>query len=253
MTKDKNSEINNLDQTPKILIVDDTPADAAALCEVLEGSGYQIIITEDGETALQQAERFSPDLILLDILLPGIDGFETCRRLKKDKRTQDIPIIFSTALDDPSDIAQGFDVGGVDYVTKPLRYQEVLARINNQLTIRKLQKEVLTQNKRLQEKNTRQRWAQEALKESRERYRLLAEHATDIISRQTPEGVYLYVSPACKTILGYEIEEMVGQSVYDFVHPQEVAEVKDAADSVQERPDVLAQIYRTRRKDGSYV
>jgi PAS domain S-box-containing protein len=241
------------DQTAKILIVDDIPANAEALSDILGVSGYQIVVAEDGESTLHQAEQVQPDLILLDVILPGMDGFETCRRLKTNEKTQDISVIFVTALDNPADIALGFEVGGVDYITRPLRYKEVLARINTHLTICNLQKELLTQNKQLQEKNIRQMWAQEALKESRERYRLLAEHSTDIISRLTAEGVYLYVSPACKTMLGYEIEEMVGRSLYDFVHPQDVATMKEAGGSALERPDVMVQTYRTRRKDDSYT
>lgn len=253
MKENENRVSTRPDQTAKILIVKDDPINLEALCDVLDNAGYQIMGVEDGESALHQAEQFHPDLILLDVILPGMDGFETCRCLKTNEKTRDIPVIFVTSLDDPEDIAQGFEVGAVDYVTKPLRYQEVLARINTHLTIRNLQKELQTQNKQLQEKVTRQMWAQEALKESRERYRLLAEHSTDIISRLTAEGIYLYVSPACKTMLGYEIEEMVGRSLYDFVHPQDVAAIKEAGGSVLDRPDVMVQVYRTRRKDGSYV
>ena len=192
------------DQTAKILIVEDFPGNVEILCDVLGDSGCQIVAAEDGESALHLAEQVHPDLILLDVMLPGIDGFETCRRLKTNEKTQDIPVIFVTSLTDPADITRGFEVGAVDYIARPLRYKELLARINTHLTVRNLQKELLTQNKLLQEKNMRQMWAQEALKESRARYRLLAEHSIDIISRLTAEGVYLYVSPACKTMLGYE-------------------------------------------------
>jgi len=253
MTKNESRESTGPDQAAKILIVDDTPANAEALCEVLQHSGYQVVIAEDGEGGLYQAEHFQPDLILLDVMLPGMDGFETCRRLKMNEKTQDISVIFATALDEPADITQGFEVGGVDYITKPLRYKEALARINTHLTVRKLQKELFAQNKKLREKNIRQERVQEALLESRERYKLLAENSTDIISRQTPEGIYLYISLACKTMLGYEIEEMVGQSVYDFVHPQDVASMKESDGTSGEASHVMVQIYRARRKDGSYV
>jgi PAS domain S-box-containing protein len=253
MIKNGNRKSTGPDQTTKILIVDDSPVDSEMLCDILGHSGYQIVTAEDGESALQQAEHFHPDLILLDVMLPGMDGFEICRRLKANNYTQNIPVIFCTSLDDATDVVRGFEVGAVDYIAKPMRYEEVLARVNTHLTIRKLQKELLSQNKRLQEKNTRQMWAQEALRESRERYRLLAEHSTDMISRLTAEGVYLYVSPACKTMLDYDIEELVGQSIYDFVHPQDVAALKEAERLPLERPEVMVQIYRTRRKDNSYV
>lgn len=253
MKENENGVSTRPEQTAKIQVVDDFPTNTETLCDILGDSGYQIVVAKDGESALDQAEQLQPDLILLDVMLPGMDGFETCRRLKTNEKTQDIPVIFITSLTGPADITKGFEVGAVDYITRPLRYKEVLARINTHLTIRQLQKELLTQNKQLQEKNSRQMWAQEALKESRERYRLLAEHSTDMISRLTAEGDYLYVSPACKTMLGYEIEEMIGRSLYDFVHPQDVATMKEAGGSALERPDVMVQSYRSRCKDDSYL
>jgi PAS domain S-box-containing protein len=250
---DKKQETSESDQVAKILIVDDTPSDLEALCDVLRHTGYQVMVTEDGESALQQAEQFSPDLILLDVILPGLDGFETCCRLKANKATQDIPVIFLTVLDDTANIVKGFEVGAVDYVTKPLRYKEVLIRLNTHLTIHNLQKELQVQNEYLQEENARRRRVQEALKESRQRYRLLAENSTDMISRQTPAGIYQYVSPACRNLLGYEIEEMVGHSAFEFVHPQDVKTIKEADEAQSKRPSISVTIYRARRKDNSYV
>ena len=253
MIKNEKRATNNPDQIAKILIVDDTPTVLEILYDYLHSSGYQVLLAENGETALEQAQQHCPNLIILDVMLPEMDGFEICRRLKANKETQDIPIIFCTALDDTADIVSGFAVGAVDYITKPLRYQEVLARVNTHLTISKLQKELLTQNNRLQERDTQRQRVQEALRESRERYRLLAEHSTDIISRQTLEGIYQYVSPACKTMLGYEIEEMVGRPIYDFVHPQDMATLKEAEQSPLERPEVMVQMYRMCCKDSCYV
>jgi PAS domain S-box-containing protein len=250
---DKKQETSESDQVAKILVVDDTPFDLEALCDILDHTGYQVMVAEDGESALQQAEQFSPDLILLDVMLPGLDGFETCGRLKANKATQDIPVIFSTVLDDTANIVKGFEVGAVDYITKPLRYKEVLIRVNTHLTIYKLQKELQVQNEYLQKENVRRRRIQEALRESRERYRLLAENSTDMISRQTPTGIFQYVSPACRNLLGYEIEEMVGHSVFEFVHPQDVKTIKEVDEAQSERPSISVTIYRARRKDNSYI
>jgi DNA-binding response OmpR family regulator len=124
----------------KILVVDDNPANLKLLVEYLTRAGFKALIANDGEGAIQQIHRFPPDLILLDVLMPGIDGFETCQRLKSDRATQEIPIIFMTALTDTAEKVKGFDAGAVDYVTKPFQQEELLARINTHLTLRNLQK-----------------------------------------------------------------------------------------------------------------
>ncbi len=246
-------QINLANQTAKILVVDDTPTEAETLSNILRSAGYQVTVAENGENALNQAGRIQPDLILLDVMLPGLDGFETCRRLKENKATQAIPVIFSTAFDDPAGTVKGFAAGAVDYISKPIHYKELLARVKTHLTIHLLQKELKMQNEQLQSVNVRRQRVHETLKESRERYRLLAENATDIISRQTPDGVYLYVSPACKTMLGYEIEDLVGHCIYEFVHPQDLESIKETDNPTAAPPAVAVKIYRTRRHDNSYV
>ncbi|MBD2541925.1 response regulator, partial [Coleofasciculus sp. FACHB-SPT36] len=107
-----------------ILIVDDTPTNLGMLFDFLAHSGFQVLVAEDGESAIESAEYASPDLILLDVLMPGIDGFETCRRLKANQVTQDIPVIFMTALSETVDKVKGLNLGAVDYITKPLQHEE---------------------------------------------------------------------------------------------------------------------------------
>jgi len=116
-----------------ILIVDDTPANLAFLSDALDQVGYKVLVAANGYNAIDQLQYITPDLILLDILMPGLDGFETCRRLKTSHATRDIPVVFMTALDGTEDIVRGFDLGAVDYVTKPVDPQEVLARIATRL------------------------------------------------------------------------------------------------------------------------
>ncbi|MBI3546759.1 MAG: response regulator transcription factor [Gammaproteobacteria bacterium] len=116
-----------------ILIVDDTPANLAFLSDALDQVGYKVLVAMDGYSAINQLKLIMPDLILLDVLMPGIDGFETCRRLKNNDDTRTIPIIFMTALDGTADIVKGFDVGAIDYVTKPICNEEVLARVATRL------------------------------------------------------------------------------------------------------------------------
>ncbi|MCA1659248.1 MAG: response regulator, partial [Verrucomicrobiaceae bacterium] len=130
-----------------ILIVDDVPANLGVLLDFLHTAGYQVLVAESGKGALSQLDYAQPDIILLDVTMPGIDGFETCRRLKKDDRWRDTPVLFLTALNETTDKVRGFEVGAVDFITKPLHPEEVLARVRAHLQIRALQQD-------LEEKNT---------------------------------------------------------------------------------------------------
>ncbi len=121
-----------------ILIVDDTPANLSVLVDTLSETGYQLMVAEDGEDALAQTTHTRPDLILLDVMMPGLDGFETCARLKASPATQDIPVIFMTALNETAEKVRAFNAGAVDYITKPIQHEEALARISTHLTIRRL-------------------------------------------------------------------------------------------------------------------
>ncbi|OQW93800.1 MAG: hybrid sensor histidine kinase/response regulator [Beggiatoa sp. IS2] len=132
-----------------LLIVDDIPENVSVLFNFLIANGFKVLVAEDGENALEKAIYARPHLILLDVIMPGIDGFETCYRLKSDARTREIPVVFMTALADTLDKVRGFELGAVDYVTKPFHQEEVLARINTHLMIRNLQRELQTQNEEL--------------------------------------------------------------------------------------------------------
>ncbi|MCB0209901.1 MAG: hybrid sensor histidine kinase/response regulator [Anaerolineae bacterium] len=131
---------------PTILIVDDNPTNLKVLFNYLKQTGFRTLIAKSGLAAIQQVERLPPDLILLDVMMPGIDGFETCRRLKGNALTKDIPIIFITALGDTANKVKGFEAGGVDYITKPFQQEEVLARINTHLTIQIQKRELYELN-----------------------------------------------------------------------------------------------------------
>lgn len=133
-----------------ILIVDDTPINLGVIVDYLESYGFGIRIARSGENALKRVHYDQPDIILLDVLMPGVDGFETCRRLKADASTKDIPVIFMTSLTSPEDKVKGFEVGAVDYVTKPLHQEEVLARITTHLRMRDLTLSLQEKNKQLE-------------------------------------------------------------------------------------------------------
>lgn len=128
-----------------ILIVDDTPANLGVLVETLGAAGYRLMVAEDGEEALTQTVHTQPDLILLDVMMPGLDGFETCRLLKQRPETRDVPVLFMTALAETADKVKGFAVGAVDYLTKPIEHAEALARVRTHLTLRRLRRELAMQ------------------------------------------------------------------------------------------------------------
>ncbi len=132
-----------------ILVVDDKPANIKLLFDALQGTGYRTLAALDGESAVRQAELAAPDLILMDVMMPGIDGFEACRQLKVLPATRHIPVIFMTALAETSAKVKGFKAGGVDYLTKPLQHDEVLARIDGHMSRHRLWADVATYSKML--------------------------------------------------------------------------------------------------------
>jgi signal transduction histidine kinase len=144
---------DNSSSPDTILVVDDMPDNAKVLLEFFKLKGFKVLIAEDGKEALQMTEQVHPDLILLDVMMPGMDGFEVCQRLKSNENTREIPILFITALVDTVDKLKGFDLGAADYITKPFQYKEVLARVNAHLSLRKLQRQLQTQNQQLQKRN----------------------------------------------------------------------------------------------------
>ena len=127
----------NIDESI-ILVVDDNPANLNVLFDIFGDMKYDVLFASDGESCLRLVETESPDLILLDVMMPGIDGFETCRRLKAKERTKDIPVMFMAALSETVDKVRGLEAGAVDYITKPIQPEEVLARVKTHLTLRKM-------------------------------------------------------------------------------------------------------------------
>ena len=140
---------------PKVLLVDDVPENLEILLHILQPRGYAILVAEDGPSALKVAAHALPDLILLDIMMPGMDGLEVCRRLAADPATSDIPIIFLSALHDMEWKMKGFEAGGVDYVSKPYWECEVLARVGTHVRLRAAQKELAQANEALSQANRR--------------------------------------------------------------------------------------------------
>jgi signal transduction histidine kinase len=149
-----------------ILIVDDIPANLSVMVDHLETNGFRVLVAQNGEEALQRSEFAKPDLILLDVTMPGMDGFEVCRRLKLNPATQPIPVIFMTALTDTASTVAGFEAGAVDYITKPFKIAEVLARVNTHLAAQAMQRQLVRRNAELSELNAKLSKAQAQLVQS---------------------------------------------------------------------------------------
>lgn len=145
------SEIHQ--KKPDIMVVDDTPANLQLLTEMLKERGYRVRPVPSGKLAIQAVQKEMPDLILLDIHMPEMDGYEVCEHLKADATLKDIPVIFISALDETLDKVMAFALGGVDYITKPFQFEEVAARVQTHLKLRRLQIELEMQNRQLQENN----------------------------------------------------------------------------------------------------
>jgi two-component system, NtrC family, sensor kinase len=144
-------ESHNL--TATILVIDDTPTNLEVLYGALSSAGYEILVEMDGESGIEQATSNPPDLILLDVMMPGIDGFETCRRLKSHPVTHEIPVIFMTALAETESKVKGLNAGAVDYVTKPFQHEEILARVRIHLQLRRMTQTLAEQNGMLKDFN----------------------------------------------------------------------------------------------------
>ncbi|MEG4303469.1 EAL domain-containing protein [Microcoleus sp. D3_18a_C4] len=146
-----------------ILIVDDNPNNLKLLFDFLKESGFKVLVAKDGESAIEKLQEVSPNIILLDVMMPGMDGFETCHRLKASVATKDIPVIFMTALTDRVDKVKGLSMGAVDYITKPFQQEEVLARVQLHLRLRNLTKTLEEQNVLLKEEIEARKEAEAAL------------------------------------------------------------------------------------------
>lgn len=199
------------DEKGVILIVDDNPDTLDLLFFVLSDSDFTVLTANNGKNALQTVEEAHPDLILLDVMMPGIDGFEICRRLKADESSQDIPVIFMTSLSDTDDKVKGFNVGAVDYITKPIQEEVLKARITTHLTIRKLNRSLIEQNKRLQEEIRERQQKEQELRLSNQAIAASSDGIV-IADARKPDMPITYVNPAFERLTGYEAQEVVGRN-----------------------------------------
>lgn len=170
-------------QAATILIVDDTAANLIVMVDYLGSHGFSLVVAQDAEEAIDRARFAQPDLILLDVMMPGMNGFETCRRPKQNDETRQIPVIFMTAMSDPTDKISGFNAGGVDYITKPFQLEEVLARVNTHLALQAMQRQLAVQNLRLREEVSVRERAERALQRARDGLEVRVEQRTAELAR----------------------------------------------------------------------
>lgn len=256
---------------PTILVVDDIPDNLHLLTRELTHHGYETRGVLTGEMALTVAHSAAIDLILLDIMLPDMDGYSVCQRLKADPTTQDIPVIFISALDDAFDKVRAFEVGGVDYVAKPFKIIEVIARINTQLSLRHAQQrlqqfnqtlehlvdqrtqELAQANQALQAEIKIRQQAEQDLRHSEARYRLIANHMGDLVCLHSYQGDFLYVSPSVQTLLGYNPEDLAGKNIQEFCHPDDLSALQLHFQDSAQKIDSTTSAYRLRCHSGRYI
>jgi diguanylate cyclase (GGDEF)-like protein len=160
----------------KILIVDDVPKNIQVAASILQESGYKMAFAQDGQTAVSRSKSKRFDLILLDIMMPEMDGFEVCRRIRGNAANQEVPIIFLTAKEDQDSIVKGFELGAVDYLTKPFNGAELVARVKTHLELFRSKKELMAANARLNKEIAERIKVEKALQRSKEEYRDLSNH-----------------------------------------------------------------------------
>ncbi|MEH2110247.1 response regulator [Nostoc sp.] len=202
-----------------ILVVDDTPDNLRLLSAMLTQLGYEIRRVINGPTALKTAQAAPPDLILLDIMMPEMNGYEVCQRLKASEITRDIPVIFISALDEVFDKVKAFAVGGVDYITKPFSEEEVFARVENNLTIRRLQKQLTEKNLLLQQEISVSEAARRGRQKAESALRLsqfYLDKFKDSIFFVNSDAQLVYVNEAACRHLGYSRAHLLTMTVYDI-------------------------------------
>ncbi|MCX4025873.1 response regulator [Endozoicomonas sp. SM1973] len=184
----------------KILLVDDNPTNLQLLLQTLNGRGYKLLVAKNGESALKIAQKNKPALILLDIMMPGIDGYEVCRQLKASADTNGITVIFLSALDETKDKVKGLNLGAVDFISKPFQPEEVLARVATQLKIHRLERALSERNKQLEADNQR-----------------ILEAMTEGIFGLDQKGCITFVNAAANRMTGFSEDDLIGKELINIL------------------------------------
>lgn len=261
MDNQKEMGNNSSLRSPSILIVDDRPENLELLVQILQKDGYTARPAISADVALISIAHSKPDLILLDIRMPEMDGFELCKRLKTDEDTGDIPIIFISALEDIAEKLKAFQVGGVDYITRPFQKAEVSARVQTHLDLAQMRKKmeelVLRRTEELQNRTEQlekeikaRKTAGKKLKESEENYRFLVENQNDIVVKLDPENRLLFASPNYCRIFGKKLEEIINKPFLPLIHSEDRKRVEDALANIAAPPHAISHQERALTVDG---
>jgi len=211
-----------------ILLVDDGPENIALLSRVFSRRGYKIQVADNGAQAVEVARSVLPDIILLDINMPVLDGFDTCALLKADERTCDIPVIFISALDAIEDKAKAFQVGGVDYIQKPFEFEEVQARVETHLVLRHLRVQLELANQALTARVEELTTSRELLAERERRLSAFVKALPNLSFILDEQGRYLEIIANDPSLLADRSETLVGRLLEEVLPPQESAKILDA-------------------------
>jgi PAS domain S-box-containing protein len=203
-----------------IIIIDDEIRNLKLMAQLLTEQGYKARSAENPQMAIDSALMHPPALILLDVKMPQMDGFEVCRRLKQDERTRDIPIIFISALKDVQDRVRGFEAGGVDFISKPFHVPEVLARVRTHMELRDMQlnlKEIISERTaELEDEIGERKQAEAKIRQSEEKFKGVFNSMVDVFARADLEGKCLLISPSVFNVVGYVPEEIMGRNFAEF-------------------------------------
>ncbi|RPJ62524.1 MAG: PAS domain S-box protein, partial [Acidobacteria bacterium] len=242
----------------EILVVDDTPGNLHLLAKLLVSAGYEVRPTGKPEVALASALEAPPDLVLLDVRMPGLDGFELCRRLKADSRTAGVPVIFMSAAHDEADRVKGFDAGAVDFVTVPFEGRVVLARVATHIRLARALRELETERKllerRVQERTAKLQESEFLARTGEERARATFEQAAVGMAYVALDGRFLRINRKFCEIVGYPELEMLERRFLEITHPDDVgadAELLRRMACGEVESDSREKRYV--RKDGTWV
>ncbi len=217
-----------------IVIVDDAEENLILLKRILSKGGYRVEVSANSSQVLEICKTLQPSLVLLDIQMPGMDGFEVCSQLKAEPLTKSIPVIFISAMDSTADRLRGFEAGAVDYIIKPIEFDETLARIRSQLTIFRLQKKLESVNNELDQRVVELTDSQEQLHERENKLNAFIKALPNITFVHDEEGRYLEIYSNETQNIVADVEDMIGKKISDFISP-DVAKMKlDAIKSVIE-------------------
>lgn len=211
-----------------ILLVEDHPTNLKILFHLLERSGFNVIAADNGESAIEKLQNAIPDLILLDVMMPGMDGFETCRRLKASPATKDIPVIFMTALSDTLDKLKGLNLGAVDYITKPFEQEEVIARVKLHLRLRNLTKKLEEQNVQLQQEIQERKRSEHTIRQQA----ALLDITKDAIFVRGSENHILFWNKGSEHLYGWKAEETVGKNADEILLSKNLSQLPNYQQSL---------------------